>query len=71
MRPSRRPLQVIDLVTDKTKGTRDYVTRLRSAAAELRRNDCKWTLWISLSKKGPTKRSADAAIPGAGRGCLL
>ena len=53
----------IDLVTDTTKGTRDYVTRLRSAAAELRRDDCKWTLWISLSKAGPTKRSEDAAIP--------
>ena len=53
----------IDLVTDKTKGTRGYVAKLRSAAAELRRDDCKWTLWISLSKAGPTKRSEDAAIP--------
>ena len=53
----------IDLVSDTTKGTRDYVGKLRSAAAELRRDDCRWTLWISLSKSGPTKRSADAAIP--------
>ena len=53
----------IDLVTDTTKGTRGYVAKLRSAAAELRRDDCQWTLWISLSKWGPTKRSEDAAIP--------
>ena len=53
----------IDLVSDTTKGTRGYVTKLRSAAAELRRDDCQWTLWISLSKTGPTKRSMDAAIP--------
>ena len=53
----------IDLESDTTKGTRGYVTKLRSAAAELRRDDCQWTLWISLSKTGPTKRSEDAAIP--------
>ncbi len=53
----------IDLVTDTTKGTHKYVARLRNAAAELRRDDCRWTLWISLSKAGPTKRSEDAAIP--------
>ena len=53
----------IDLVSDTTRGTRDYVAKLRSAAAELRRDDCKWTLWISLSKAGPTRRSAAAAIP--------
>ena len=53
----------IDLITDTTKGTQGYVTRLRSAAAELRRDDCQWTHWISLSKAGPTKRSEDAAIP--------
>ena len=53
----------IDLVSDTTKGTRDYVGKLRSAAAELRRDDCRWTLWILLSKSGPTKRSAAAAIP--------
>ena len=53
----------IDLITDTTKGTRGYVAKLRSAAAELRRDDCKWTLWISLSKASPTKRSEAAAIP--------
>ena len=53
----------IDLVTDTTKGTRGYVAKLRSAAAEIRREDCQWTLWISLSKAGPTKRSEAAAIP--------
>ena len=53
----------IDLVTDTTKGSRTYVANLRSAAAELRRIDGKWTLWISLSKWAPTKRSEDAAIP--------
>ena len=53
----------IDLVTDTTTGTRGYVARLRSAAAELRRDDCRWPLWISLSKAGPTRRSEDSAIP--------
>ena len=53
----------IDLESDTTKGTRGYVGKLRSAAAALRRDDCQWTLWISLSKSGPTKRSMDAAIP--------
>ena len=53
----------IDLESDTTKGTRGYVGKLRSAAAELRRDDCQWTLWISLSKSSPTKRSMDAAIP--------
>ena len=53
----------IDLVTDITKKSRDYVGNLRSAEAELRRDDFKWTLWISLSKWAPAKRSENAAIP--------
>ncbi len=56
-------IENIDLASDITKGTGAYVARLRSAAAELRRDDCKWTLWISLSKAGPTRRSEKAAIP--------
>ena len=53
----------IDLASDATKTTRDYVSLLRSAAAELRRDNCRWTLWISLSKRSPAKRSENCAIP--------
>ena len=53
----------IDLASDATKTTRGYVSQLRSAAAELRRDDCQWTLWISLSKRSPAKRSENCAIP--------
>ena len=56
-------IESIDLATDETKTTREYVARLRSAATELRRDNCKWTLWISLSKSSPAKKSAEAAIP--------
>ena len=52
----------IDLASDPTKTTRDYVTRLRSAAAELRRDNCRWPLWISLSKASPAKGSKAAAM---------
>ncbi len=53
----------IDLSFDTTKATRDYVGKLTSAAAELRRDNCRWTLWISLSKWSPAKRSDGHAIP--------
>ena len=53
----------IDPVSDTTKTTRKYVARLRSAASELRRDNCRWTLWISLSKASPAKKSEDAAQP--------
>ncbi len=53
----------IDLVSDTTKTTRTYLDKLRSAAPELRRDNCRWTLWISLGKSSPAKRSNDAAIP--------
>ncbi|WP_428100543.1 UvrD-helicase domain-containing protein [Candidatus Rariloculus sp.] len=53
----------IDLVADTTKTTRGYVGNLRSAVAELHRDSCRWTLWISLSKWAPAKRSADSASP--------
>ena len=53
----------IDLASDTTKTTRNCVGRLHSAAAELRRDNCRWPLWISLSKLSPAKRSDAAAIP--------
>ena len=53
----------IDLASDSTKTTRDYVGKLRSAAAELRRDNCRWTLWISLGKWSPAKRSDGRAMP--------
>ena len=53
----------IDLASDATKTTREYVSQLRRAAAGLRHDNCCWTLWISLSKWSPGKRSEAAAIP--------
>ena len=52
----------IDLASDPTKKTCSYVARLHSAAAELRRENCRWTLWISLSKASPAKSSKAAAL---------
>ena len=56
-------VESIDPVSDTTKTTRNYVARLRSAASELRRDNCRWTLWISLSKASPAKKSEVAALP--------
>ena len=56
-------VESIDPVSDTTKTTRNYVARLRSAASELRRDNCRWTLWISLSKASPAKKSEDATLP--------
>ena len=53
----------IDLAADATAKTREYVEKLRGAAAELPRDDCPWTLWISLSKRSPARRSEGYAIP--------
>ena len=53
----------IDLESDTTKGTADYVDGLRDAAAMLGRDECPWTLWIGLSKKVPRKKSEAAATP--------
>ena len=59
----QKAIATIDLASDITKTTRDYVARLRSTAAELRRENYRWTLWISLSKLSPAKRSEADAIP--------
>ena len=53
----------IDLAADATAKTREYVERLLGAVAELPRDDCQWTLWISLSKRSPAKRSENCARP--------
>ena len=53
----------IDFVFDTTKKTRNYVAMLRTAASELRRDNCRWTLWISLAKESPAKKSEVAAVP--------
>ena len=53
----------IDLAHDTTQTTRKYVDRLRSAASELRRDDCPWALWISLSKRSSAKKSEATALP--------
>ena len=60
---TREAIASIDLVSDTTKGTAEYVGTLRGAVATLRHDECPWTLWIGLSKKSPTKKSQAAAIP--------
>ena len=52
----------IDLAADSTAKTRKYVEQLRGAAAEIPREDCRWTLWISLSKGSPAKKSEGLAL---------
>lgn len=59
----QQAIEHIDLAADATKTTRNYVGQLRGAATELRRDNCRWTLWISLSKWSPAKKSEAAAIP--------
>ena len=58
----REAIADIDLAADATAKTRKYVEQLRSAAAELPRDDAQWTLWISLSKWSPAKRSEGSAM---------
>lgn len=57
----RQAIADIDLVVDSTKTTRNYVEELRRAEAELRRHNCRWTVWISLSKKSPGQKSQGPA----------
>ena len=57
----RQAIADIDLAVDSTKVTRNYVEELRSAEAELRRDNCRWTVWISLSKKSPGQKSQGPA----------
>lgn len=59
----QKAIENIDLNADTTKVTARYVSDLRSAAAELESDDCRWPLWVSLRKKSPSVRNAAAAIP--------
>ena len=52
----RKAIADTDLSVDSTAKTREYVELLRSAAAAIMRDDCRWALWISLSKGSPAKR---------------
>ena len=56
-------LEHIDLQRDATKTTRGYLERLRAAAPQLRRGDCPWSLWMSLSKAAPAKATRELAEP--------
>ena len=58
----REAIANIDLAVDPTAATRKYVDQLRSAAAEIPRDDCRWALWISLSKWSPAKKSEGPAM---------
>ena len=59
----REAIANIDLQADTTIGTARYVDELQSTGSALGRDNCPWRLWISLSKKSPTKKSQAAAIP--------
>ena len=61
----------IDLVSDTTKGTRGYVGKLRSAAAELRRDDCQMDAVDLAQQVGSDQTERGCRHPCAGRGCLL
>lgn len=52
----------IDPTVDNTAKTREYLDQIRGAAAEILRDDCRWTLWISLSKSTPAKKSQGPAL---------
>jgi ATP-dependent helicase/nuclease subunit A len=51
----------IDPAFDSTVGTAKYLDRLRDARFALRREDCPWSIWISLSNAKPTKKSEPQA----------
>jgi len=54
-------LDEIDLEHDTTAGTRGYYEWLKGAIYQLRRPPVPWSLWISASKKGATKKSDQIA----------
>lgn len=58
-------LERIDTDLDTTKGTRDYLSLLRSAKQRLSSGHFPWAEWIKLSKASPTKKSLEHAEPVA------
>ena len=58
----RETIADIDLSVDSTIKTRKYVEQLRGAVAEIMRDDCRWALWISLSKRLPARKSEGPAM---------
>jgi ATP-dependent exoDNAse (exonuclease V) beta subunit len=54
-------LAEIDPTFDATVGTAKYLDRLRDARFQLRREDCAWSAWISLSRAKATKKSEPQA----------
>ena len=61
---TREAIASIDLESDTTKGTAEYVGTLRGAVATLRHDECPWTLWIGLSKKSPDEEESGQCDPG-------
>src|SRR5262249_6487360 len=51
----------IDPAFDATVGTAKYLERLRDARFQLQREDCPWSVWISLSRAKATKKSEPQA----------
>lgn len=51
----------IDLDHDTTKGTLNYLNKLRGAQAALLQDRLPWSEWVSLSKSKPTKKSEHLA----------
>ncbi len=56
-------IENIDTDEDTTKGTENYLNKLRDARAALGQDRLQWSEWVSLSKKGPTKKSVYLAEP--------
>jgi ATP-dependent exoDNAse (exonuclease V) beta subunit len=56
-------LDNVDQEHDTTKGTENYLVKLRDAQAALRQNRLAWSEWVSLSKAKPTKKSEHLAEP--------
>ena len=53
----------IDLERDRTRTTRKYLDRLQTAAPQLRRNGCPWSVWMSLGKERPAVASRPFGDP--------
>jgi ATP-dependent exoDNAse (exonuclease V) beta subunit len=51
----------IDPTFDSTVGTAKYLERLRDARFQMQREDCPWSVWISLGRAKATKKSEPQA----------
>ncbi|MDA1077046.1 MAG: UvrD-helicase domain-containing protein, partial [Proteobacteria bacterium] len=50
-------LEGVDQIQDPTKVTDGYLQRLRQCIYQLRREDCPWSVWVTLAVAAPGKKS--------------